>query len=67
MVPKEAAHDADEWPEMRAAGHSGGKDKVSWGEDVRSEEENYLAKLGKWITRIGKREVNSTDSASRRE
>ncbi|KAJ9095027.1 hypothetical protein QFC21_005820 [Naganishia friedmannii] len=45
MDPKDAGHDTDEWPEMRAAGHSGGKDKVSWGQDVRSEEEAYLAKL----------------------
>lgn len=46
MIPEEAGQDPSEWPELRSAPGLK-KDKVQWGEGVRTEEEAYLGKLGK--------------------
>jgi hypothetical protein len=45
MIPEEAGEDPSEWPELRSA-PGAKRDKVQWGEGVRTEEEAYLGKLG---------------------
>lgn len=47
MIPEEPGEDS-EWPELQSAPVK--RDKVQWGEGVRSEEEVYLGKLGAFGT-----------------
>lgn len=44
MIPEEAGEAPGGWPELRS--ESVKRNKVQWGEGVRSEEEAYLGKLG---------------------
>lgn len=47
VILEEAGEDPDQWPEFRGTRRHGKQKEVEWGSGVRSEEEDYLAKLGK--------------------
>lgn len=46
VILEEAGEDPDQWPEFRGDRPKGKLEKIQWGQGVRSEEEEYLAKLG---------------------
>jgi hypothetical protein len=46
VILEDPGEDPDQWPEFRGDRPKGKLEKIRWGQGVRSEEEEYLAKLG---------------------